>query len=360
MDPQTPQTPSEQGNPMPENQAHSPEDNPHGFNPITHPSPELANPVAPAQPETPQPAQVPLQSFIPQPQVSNSAQTQAQQYTDYSQVKEYLPAFFISLFLGIFGVDRFYLGKIGTGILKLLTFGGLGIWALIDFIMIFTNHAKTKDGKALVDYEKHRKTARIIFITWIVLVIVCFVLEFIVLRSALKNINNLDGVSISCQDGTCTANKSELKDEPYQQAVEKFIFAMNSKDKATADSILTQTARDFYQKNAGTQSFYDYCQKIGTYCTSSFSSDYLSSAKLTYSDYTALDGTKGIMAIYTSSKSQNGAQAEKDGCSGNSAPSLKIAVVPSSDSWLVDTVMLANNTNAGRCPTPSAHSSVSI
>jgi hypothetical protein len=315
MDPQTPQTPSEQGNPMPENQAHSPEDNPHGFNPITHPSPELANPVAPAQPETPQPAQVPLQSFIPQPQVSNSAQTQAQQYTDYSQVKEYLPAFFISLFLGIFGV---------------------------------------------IGYEKHRKTARIIFIAWIVLVLVCFVLEFIVLRSALKNINNLDGVSISCQDGTCTANKSELKDEPYQQAVEKFIFAMNSKDKATADSILTQTARDFYQKNAGTQSFYDYCQKIGTYCTSSFSSDYLSSAKLTYSDYTALDGTKGIMAIYTSSKSQNGAQAEKDGCSGNSAPSLKIAVVPSSDSWLVDTVMLANNTNAGRCPTPSAHSSVSI
>ena len=36
------------------------------------------------------------------------------------------------------GIDRFYLGCVGTGILKLITFGGLGIWALIDFIRLAT------------------------------------------------------------------------------------------------------------------------------------------------------------------------------------------------------------------------------
>ncbi|GHV85742.1 hypothetical protein AGMMS50230_13500 [Spirochaetia bacterium] len=42
----------------------------------------------------------------------------------------------LSAFLGGIGVDRFYVGKIGTGILKLITFGGLGVWWLIDLIMI--------------------------------------------------------------------------------------------------------------------------------------------------------------------------------------------------------------------------------
>lgn len=42
----------------------------------------------------------------------------------------------LAFFLGGLGVHRFYLGKIGTGIAMILTAGGLGIWALVDFIMI--------------------------------------------------------------------------------------------------------------------------------------------------------------------------------------------------------------------------------
>ncbi|MFH1683056.1 MAG: TM2 domain-containing protein [Candidatus Woesearchaeota archaeon] len=46
----------------------------------------------------------------------------------------------MSIIFGSLGVDRFIMGKIGTGILKLITFGGLGIWWLVDVILIATKH----------------------------------------------------------------------------------------------------------------------------------------------------------------------------------------------------------------------------
>jgi TM2 domain-containing membrane protein YozV len=52
----------------------------------------------------------------------------------------------LSVFLGPLGVDRFYVGKTGTGILKLLTLGGCGIWHLIDLIMLIAGKFKDKDG----------------------------------------------------------------------------------------------------------------------------------------------------------------------------------------------------------------------
>lgn len=46
----------------------------------------------------------------------------------------------MSIIFGSLGVDRFIMGKVGTGILKLITFGGCGIWWLIDLILIATKH----------------------------------------------------------------------------------------------------------------------------------------------------------------------------------------------------------------------------
>ena len=46
----------------------------------------------------------------------------------------------MSVLFGELGVDRFIMGKVGTGLLKLFTFGGIGIWWLVDVILIATKY----------------------------------------------------------------------------------------------------------------------------------------------------------------------------------------------------------------------------
>jgi TM2 domain-containing membrane protein YozV len=60
--------------------------------------------------------------------------------------KGFVPTLLLALFLGGLGAHRFFVGKIGTGILQLLTLGGLGIWALIDTIIIIVGSFKDKHG----------------------------------------------------------------------------------------------------------------------------------------------------------------------------------------------------------------------
>jgi hypothetical protein len=76
--------------------------------------------------------------------------------------KSFLATWLLSLLLGYFGVDRFYLGKAGTGILKLITFGGFGIWYLIDLILVLTGNTRDSRGLPLEGRSKYSLVAWIV------------------------------------------------------------------------------------------------------------------------------------------------------------------------------------------------------
>jgi len=67
--------------------------------------------------------------------------------------KSRLAALLLCFFVGFLGIHRFYVGKIGTGVLQLLTVGGFGIWALIDFVLIAAGEFKDKQGRKVLRWS---------------------------------------------------------------------------------------------------------------------------------------------------------------------------------------------------------------
>ena len=64
-----------------------------------------------------------------------------------------LAAILMCFFVGAIGVHRFYVGKIGTGIAMIFTLGGLGIWALVDLIMIASGSFTDANGRYVLDWQ---------------------------------------------------------------------------------------------------------------------------------------------------------------------------------------------------------------
>lgn len=101
--------------------------------------------------------------------------------------------YFLCLLLGGLGAHRFYLGKKGTGLLMLLTAGGLGLWVLVDLILITTNKFEDKQGKMLTLTHAPSSLKKGILIVssvigWLIVFVTSFVLLVYYITSSLVSV----------------------------------------------------------------------------------------------------------------------------------------------------------------------------
>lgn len=124
------------------------------------------------QNESVQPAQTPALILQPKP-------VEATQSIEVSKNKQrhFLAVFFFSFMWGVFGVDRFYLGRYFTGFLKLITFGGFGLWAMIDLSLVMAGAMTDRNGNEMLEYKRYKKLAAHTILIFS-LVICCLILLF--------------------------------------------------------------------------------------------------------------------------------------------------------------------------------------
>ncbi len=123
------------------------------------PAPAVAPPAPPAPPATPAappaPPAPPVMAAAPVTAAAVATFPNGKPMLDASgqpaSPKSRLVALLLILLLGL-GLQRFYVGKIGTGILYLITLGGFGIWFLIDLVMIIVGSFKDKQGRVLSNW----------------------------------------------------------------------------------------------------------------------------------------------------------------------------------------------------------------
>jgi hypothetical protein len=127
-------------------------------------------------------------------------------------------------------------------------------------------------------------------------------------------------------------------------ASQKYIKAIQNKDKTVADSLETPAAKAAFLKQNGAASFYDTCQSTGQICTAFFVPAFVNKTVKTYKAYTAQDGTKGQEIIYTQ-KTKSGSST----CPSTSTTTLTMDLVPSGHTWLVDNIVPNTDVSLNTC-----------
>lgn len=132
-----------------------------------------------------------------------------------NEEKNYLIALVLSYLFGSLGIDRFYLSKIGTGVLKLITLGGFGIWAFIDLLLIAFGKLKAKhDSRPLEGYAKNRGWVKMVVLVLLAVQIIAFVILIIFVVGAMR------AASDTLQDVQTRVNNTHSKVEQTQTQIE--------------------------------------------------------------------------------------------------------------------------------------------
>lgn len=109
--------------------------------------------------------------------------------------RHFLAVFFISFMWGVVGADRMYLGKWGTGVLKLVTGGGLGLWVVVDLLLIMTGYMRDKQGRELLEFHEYKNFA------YKTVLIFAVALAVVMLISGLALIATISQLFIDMQNG---------------------------------------------------------------------------------------------------------------------------------------------------------------
>lgn len=160
--------------------------------------------------------------------------------------KDFITTWLLSLLLGGFGVDRFYLGKIGTGILKLITIGGFGIWWLIDLILVLSGSTLDKSGAKLRGYEDGNNKKIAFFVT------IGLVALSIIFGGA--NASNINTLSSSPADDTLkeSSEKPAEKDSVTEKPADTTTSTTQKNTETSAETTTTPPEQTLTagQKNA--------------------------------------------------------------------------------------------------------------
>ncbi|RWZ78304.1 MAG: NINE protein [Candidatus Microsaccharimonas sossegonensis] len=162
--------------------------------------------------ETPSETSVEIVPTTGEPVVARAVQTNGEIHTKkIPRQRHFLILFFFSFMWGTFGVDRMYMGLYGSGILKLITFGGLGLWTLTDMIVIMTGTFRDKEGRLTLQFDEYKKFAdRTILWFTVILGVVIVVSGTLFIIGIVQLTSSLQSGGIPGLGGLMSGNQSQI------------------------------------------------------------------------------------------------------------------------------------------------------
>jgi len=125
--------------------------------------------------------------------------------------RHFLAVFFISFAWGVFGIDRMYLGKWGTGLLKLVTAGGAGLWQAVDLWLIMSGAMRDAQGREMAEFTEYKTLAyKTTVIAGVVVVALAIISGALLVNTAMDLITNLQNGTFPGIQGLDPLNDPEI------------------------------------------------------------------------------------------------------------------------------------------------------